>query len=133
MHLRLSHYSAFVALLSLASAACLMALAMRYAAAHAQFPLSLGSCAFLALPSVICAAIWIRCKNSFLRAAGCCVSLLLFAFCARSLLIGPVGGDMDFGASFVAGVAAMGCVAVSVVAAVLAGGLSLAWEQVHEQ
>jgi hypothetical protein len=131
MHLRLSGYSAFIALLSLASAACLLALATRYAGVDARYQLSFGTYAYLAIPSLICSAFWIWWKNRILRVAGCCVAMLLFIFCASSLSTGPVGGDMDFGAPFIATVAAMGCLLLSVVAVALAWILAFIWPRVQ--
>jgi hypothetical protein len=125
MNFRLSRYSAFIALLSLASAACLLGLAARYA--DRGYQLSFTAYAELTVPSLICAAFWIWWNDRFFRVAGCGVTMLLFMFCAKSLITGPVGGDMDFGASFTATIAAMGCLVLSVIAFVLAGILALIW------
>ncbi|WP_129775201.1 hypothetical protein [Peristeroidobacter soli] len=133
MSFRLSRYSAFIALLSLASAACLVALGARYASVDARFQLSLGGYASLAVPSLICAALWIWWRNRFLRVAGGCVAVLLFVFCANFMATGPVGGDMDFGASFTATIAAMGCFVVSVIGFAVAGILNLIWPQVENE
>jgi hypothetical protein len=131
MHLRLSGYGAFIVLLSLASAVCLLVLAARYAGVDARYQLSFASYASLTIPSLICSAFWIWWKNRFLRVAGCCVAMLLFMFCAGSLTTGPVGGDMDFGAPFIATVAAMGCFLLSVIAFVLAWTLVFICPRVH--
>lgn len=127
MRLRLSGYVAFIALLSLASAACLLALGSRYAGVDVRYQLSFGSYASLTYPALICSAFWIWWKNRYLRVAGCCVAMLLFLFCAGSLNTGPIGGDMDFGAPFIATVAAMGCFLLSVIAFALAWILAFIW------
>lgn len=133
MRLRISAYVAFIVLLSLASAGCLLALAARYAVVDARYQLSLGAYASLTMPALVCAGFWVWWKNRFLRFAGCCVALLLLMFCAKSLTTGPVGGDMDFGAPFIATVAAMGCFLLSVVAFALAWVLGLIWTPMHNK
>lgn len=132
MHLRVSRYGVSIALLSLASAVCLIALAARYASVDSQY-LSFMSYASLTLPSLVCAGFWVWWKNPIFRAAGYCIGSLLLAFCARSLAVGPVGGDMDFGATFTAFIATIGCFALSVVACGVAGVLSLLWPRVHNK
>ena len=133
MHLRLSRYSVFIALLSLASAACLAALAQRYAAMDAQYQLSFQSYASLMIPSLICAAFWIWWKDPLFRVAGCCIGLVLFIFCLSYLITGPVGGDMDFGAPFIAGIVAIGCFVLSVVALVVLWILTFLRTRMHKK
>lgn len=58
---------------------------------------------------------------------------LLFVFCASALIIGPVGGDMDFGAPFTAKIAAAGCLFLSVVGYAVAGFLAFIRPRVNDK
>jgi hypothetical protein len=125
MRPRLAFYSAVIALLSLASAACLVAVGVLYANAISRYHLSIMSYASLALPSLVVVVFWIWWRDSIFRVAGCFVALILFAFCAWELAtFAPSGGDMDFGAPFIALVYAIGCFLLSIVGLALAGVLA---------
>lgn len=133
MKIRVSAYVVFITLLSIASAACLFALARRYVDVEPLYQVSFGVYVSLAIPSLICAGFWVWWRNRFFRVAGCLVALLLLMCCAKFLDNGPVGGDMDFGPSFAATIAAMGCFVISVIALALAAGLSFMSTRSHDK
>jgi hypothetical protein len=135
MHPRVPLYGAVIALLSLASAACLVALAVRYADAGARYQLSLMTYASLCIPSVICVAFWIWWRHPVFRVAGCCVALLLLTHCAASLIAfdGRVGGDMDFGAPFIALIYAIGCFVFSMIGLAVAGAFAFVRSRMHSK
>jgi len=133
MHPSVSLYRRAIVLLSLASTACLFALAARYAAVDARYDLALRDCAYLTFPALICTAFWIFWNHPLFRVGGYSVALLLFVFCAGCLIIGPVGGDMDFGAPFVAVIAALGCLFLSVIGCAMAGLLAFRQSRMHNE
>jgi hypothetical protein len=133
MRPRFSRYNSAVVTLSLAAAACLLALSARYAAGDARYQISVVDHAFLFFPSLFYAVFWVWWKDVHFRVAGCFVGSLLFLFCAHTLVMGPSGGDMDFGPLFVAQVALIGCGALSFVACVSASLIALIRSRMHNE